>query len=225
MLTSGRKVRKAFARSTTALLSMVVLASCASGEPEAKIEHLCTVGAASEEEALLRGILRADGFETDVFHRTNRVVESLERDLRAIGSDKKTFSTSLCAYGPTPRAGVERARFEVGWVPRTSKDAEPSMADGGRFDANGAFGESNYFLTNLFVRCDMPGDLAEPSKAAWLYAEASYTVNIGRTDIDQAAKDRQTALTYLMARRVTDALGCENEPLAKPPVVKPLPAP
>ncbi|MFD9010923.1 hypothetical protein [Streptomyces sp. NPDC059552] len=224
MLTSGRKVLKPFARSTTALLSVVMLASCASGEPEAKIEHLCTVSAASEEEALLREILRADGFETDIPNRTSRVVEALERDLRAIGSGTKTLSTSLCAYKPAAQAGVERARFEVGWVPRTSKDAEPSMSDGGRFDVNGAFGESNYFLTKLFVPCDMPGDLDEPSKSVWLYARGSYTVNIGRTDIDQAAKDRQTALTYLMARRVTDALGCENKPLEKPPVVKPLPA-
>ncbi|MFJ3519929.1 hypothetical protein [Streptomyces sp. NPDC090131] len=87
------------------------------------------------------------------------------------------------------------------------------------------FGESNDTFTKLFVQCDLPGDLDAPSKSAWLYAKASYTVNIGRTDIDQAARDRQSALTYLMARRVTDALGCENKPLEKPPVVKPLATP
>ncbi|MFJ3965485.1 hypothetical protein [Streptomyces sp. NPDC090036] len=87
------------------------------------------------------------------------------------------------------------------------------------------FGEGNDTFTKLFVQCDLPGDLDAPSKSAWLCANGSYTVNIGRTDIDRAAEDRQTALTYLMARRVTDALGCENKPLEKPPVVKPLPAP
>ncbi|MFF4267625.1 hypothetical protein [Streptomyces virginiae] len=225
MLTSGRKGLKASARGTTVLLAALVLASCASGEPEAKIEHLCNVADGSEEEALLRGILRADDYTTDINNRTSRVVEGLERNLRDIDPAKETLSTSMCAYKPTPRAGSDRARFEFGWVPRTSKDAEPLLSGGGRFDANGAFGESNYFQTRLFVRCDMPGDLAEPSKAAWLYARASYSFNIGRTDIDQAAKDRQTALAYLMARRVTDALGCENKPLEKPPVVKPAPTP
>ncbi|MFJ3833027.1 hypothetical protein ACIPWI_34495 [Streptomyces sp. NPDC090046] len=225
MRTSARNALKASVRSATALLSVVLLASCTSGESEAKIEHLCTVTPASEEDVLLRGILRADGFTTDINNRTSRVVEGLERDLREIGPAKQTLSTSMCAYKPTAQAGSERARFEFGWVPRTSKDAETSMSDGGRFEVNGAFGEGNYFLTKLFVRCDMPGDLAEPSKSAWLYAKASYTVNIGRTDIDQAARDRQSALTYLMARRVTDALGCENKPLEKPPVVKPLATP
>ncbi|WP_030757026.1 MULTISPECIES: hypothetical protein [unclassified Streptomyces] len=223
MRTSGPEVFKPLTRSTAAVLAALVLASCTSGESEAKAEHLCTVTPASEEDVLLRGILRADGFKTYIPNRTSRVVEALERDLRVIGTAEKTFSTSLCAYQPPAR--TERASFEIDWVTRTSKDVEPSMSDGSRFEVNGAFGESNYFLTKLFVRCDMPGDLAEPSKSAWLYAEASYTVNIGRTDIDQAAKDRQTALTYLMARRVTDALGCENKPLEKPPVVKPLPTP
>ncbi|MFE4262195.1 hypothetical protein [Streptomyces sp. NPDC056883] len=32
-------------------------------------------------------------------------------------------------------------------------------------------------------------------------------------------RDRQTTLTYLMARRVTDALGCENKPLEQAPAV------
>ncbi|MEV7562621.1 hypothetical protein [Streptomyces sp. NPDC089795] len=225
MRTCARNVFKASVRSATAVLSVVLLASCTSGGSEAKIEHLCTVTPASEEDVLLRGILRADGFTTDINNRTSRVVEGLERDLREIDPAKQTLSTSMCAYQPTAQEGSERARFEFGWVPRTSKDAEPSLSDGGRFEVNGAFGESNYFLTKLLVRCDMPGDLAEPSESAWLYAKASYTVNTGRTDIDQAAKDRQTALAYLMTRRVTDALGCENRPLEKPPVVKPLPAP
>ncbi|MFE5806466.1 hypothetical protein [Streptomyces sp. NPDC056491] len=218
MRTSGPDAFKPLARSTAALLAALALASCTSGGSEAKTEHLCTVTAASQEEALLRGILRADGFETDIFQRTSRVVEAMEEDLRATGSAKKTLSTSLCAYKPAAQAGVERARFEAGWVSRTSKDVEPSLREGGRFDVNGAFGESNDTFTKLLVQCDMPGDLDAPSKSAWLYANGSYTVNIGRTDIDQAARDRQTALTYLMARRVTDALGCENKPLEKAPV-------
>ncbi|MDD9382711.1 hypothetical protein M8Z33_39960 [Streptomyces sp. ZAF1911] len=33
-------------------------------------------------------------------------------------------------------------------------------------------------------------------------------------------KKKATTLTYLMARRVTDALGCENKPLEQAPAVK-----
>ncbi|MER5482669.1 hypothetical protein ABT024_05545 [Streptomyces sp. NPDC002812] len=40
------------------------------------------------------------------------------------------------------------------------------------------------------------------------------------TAADRAARDRQTTLTYLMARRVTDAPGCENKPLEQAPAVK-----
>ncbi|MEU9798289.1 hypothetical protein [Streptomyces sp. NPDC051000] len=217
------------ARSTAAVLAVLAvltLASCTSGEPEAKVDHLCAITPASEEDKLLRGIIRADSFETSIPNRTDRLVETLERALGEMGPTKETFASSTCRYSPPTR--TESAAFDVGWAPRTSKFVEPSLPEAGRFDVNGAFGESNHYSTMLFVRCDMPGDLAEPSKSAWLYAKASYTVNLGRTDIapadiDQPAKDRQTSLAYLMTRRVTEALGCENKPLAKPPVVKPLP--
>ncbi|WP_158708578.1 hypothetical protein [Streptomyces sp. NRRL S-244] len=78
---------------------------------------------------------------------------------------------------------------------------------------------------SVFVECAMPGELDERSKSARFYADASYTINIGKPELDQAARDRQTALAYLVARRVTEALGCENKPLERPPVVKPLPSP
>ncbi|WP_407839084.1 hypothetical protein ACE1OC_26340 [Streptomyces sp. DSM 116496] len=47
-----------------------------------------------------------------------------------------------------------------------------------------------------------------------------HTISSTATAADQAARDRQTTLTYLMARRVTDALGCENKPLEQAPAVK-----
>lgn len=224
----GPDASKILARSTAAVLAVLTLASCTSGEPEAKADDLCSITPASEEDKLLRGIIRADGFETYVTSRTGSLVKTLERSLSEMKPTTETFAPSTCRYSPPTR--TESAAFSVGWAPRTSKFVEPSLPEAGRFDVNGSFGESNYYSTKLFVRCDMPGDLAEPSKSAWLYAKASYTVNLGRTDIapadiDQPAKDRQTSLTYLMTRRVTEALGCENKPLAKAPVVKPLSTP
>ncbi|MCX5407078.1 hypothetical protein OHA37_24825 [Streptomyces sp. NBC_00335] len=236
MGTCGLDLRKTLARSAAAVLAVLTLASCTAGETEAKADHLCDITPSSEEDVLLREILGrgtapgtdVDAFRTFIPNRTSRLVEKLGRELREMDPAKETFAPSTCTFRPPTRS--EGAAFSAGWAPRTSKFVEEPLREAGRFEVNGAFGQSNYFSTKLFVRCDMPGDLAEPSKTAWLYANASYVVNISPTeilpaDIDQAAKDRQTTLTYLMTRRVTEALGCENKPLAKPPVVKRLPTP
>ncbi|GAA1563026.1 hypothetical protein GCM10009731_16770 [Streptomyces globosus] len=221
---SGPEGLKAVGRSAAALLCALALAACDSGEAEAKADHPCENASGSQEHALLRDILRVDGFQTDVMSSTSRVAEELKRRLQRMDPKKRTLPVHTCAYRPGGRAGVERARFGFGWVDRTSPEVKPSLDQGVPYEANGAFGEANDFITKLYVECTLPG-LADLPKAVWLYADASYTVNIGRTDIDQAARDRQTALTYLMTRRITDALGCENEPLEQPPTVKPLPAP
>ncbi|MFK0255595.1 hypothetical protein [Streptomyces sp. NPDC090445] len=225
MRISGPDVLKTLGRSTAALLCVLTLASCDSGESEAKTDHPCEIAPASEEQTLLRKILRADGFETLIMNSTSRAVEKLERELREMDPKERTLPRYTCAYRPGGQGGVERATFGFGWVARTSEDVKPSLSKSVPYEVNGAFGETNDFITKLFVQCDMPGELGEKSKSAWFYADASYTVNIGRTDLDQAARDRQTALTALMTRRVTEALGCENKPLEKPPVVKPLPTP
>lgn len=71
----------------------------------------------------------------------------------------------------------------------------------------------------LHVPCDLGGELSEPSRKAVLRADASLTVNRGK-DVDQEMKARQLSFLYLMTREVTEALGCENKPLVKDPVVK-----
>ncbi|MGW5343972.1 hypothetical protein [Streptomyces sp. NPDC004050] len=225
MRTSGPDALKAIGRSTAVLLCVLTVASCDSGESEAKVDHPCEIAPASEEHRLLREILRADGFQTDIMSSTNRAVEQLERKLREMDPKERTLPMYTCAYRPGGQGGVERATFGFGWVARTSEDVKSSLSNSAPYEVNGAFGETNDFITKLFVECSMPGGFGEKSKLAWFYADASYTVNIGRLDLDQTARDRQAVLTYLMTRRVTEALGCENKPLEKSPVVKPLPTP
>ncbi|WP_327168125.1 hypothetical protein [Streptomyces subrutilus] len=99
------------------------------------------------------------------------------------------------------------------------------MAESVAFDVNGIPGETNDIASRLFVPCDLPDPLRELSDKVWLRADTSYSVNIRRPKGDQTSKDRQTAFAYLMTRRVTEALGCENKPLEKAPVVKPAPTP
>ncbi|CAL9441916.1 hypothetical protein SUDANB120_02259 [Streptomyces sp. enrichment culture] len=218
-------------RLAAVLLCTTALAACDSGGAEAKTDHPCEIASGSQEQTLLRDILRTDGFQPFIMSSTSRATERLEQRLRMTVAKESAFPLAVCAYRPDGHAyrpagqtGVERASFEFGWVDRTSPDVKPHLDQGVPFEANGSFGEANAFITKLYVECALPrlGDL---TKTVWLYTESSFTVNIGRTDIDQAARDRQTALTYLMTRRITDALGCENKPLEQPPTVKPLPAP
>ncbi|GGZ91601.1 hypothetical protein GCM10010371_59310 [Streptomyces subrutilus] len=216
-------VRKALARSTVAVLSVLLLSSCGAGDSEVKSASLCETAASSEEGALLRKVLRADDFETQISNNTSRFAKDLGRELAEMGPAQETLPSYACAYRPGP--GVERVTFGFGWVPRASKDVDRPLPKGVAYEMNGVAGATNDTVTRLRVPCDMPGGLGEASKSAWLYADASYTVNIGRSDVDQAALDRQTTLTYLMTRRVADALGCENKPLEKAPVVKPAPTP
>ncbi|MFJ9344853.1 hypothetical protein ACIRP0_37075 [Streptomyces sp. NPDC101733] len=224
MRTSGPETLKVLVRSTAALLCVLTLASCGSGESEAKGENLCEIVPSSDEEALLRGILRAEDVKTEISSRTDRVVQRLQRELREMGPEKRTLPAYTCAYWPGQQSS-ERAKFGYGWVPRALKDAEGSVPKGVPYEVNGILGETSDTYTKLRVQCDMPGDLGQMSKSAWLYVNASYSVNVPRTDIDRAARDRQTTFAYLMARRVTEALGCENEPLSKAPVVSPVPTP
>ncbi|MET9884948.1 hypothetical protein ABZZ20_17815 [Streptomyces sp. NPDC006430] len=225
MRTFGRDVLKAFARSTTALFSVVMLASCTSGEPEAKSEQPCGISPSSEEGVLLQGILRAKEFETLIYNSTGEVATALRRALPEASPESRMSPKSTCALWAAGQNGGDRVTFSFGWVSRASKDVEQHLPNGVPFEAGGAFGQANDTDTALFVGCEMPGKLGGPSKSAWLHAKASHNVSPPRTDIDRATKDRQTALTYLMARRVTEALGCENKPLEKPPVVKPVPSP
>ncbi|WP_411105807.1 hypothetical protein [Streptomyces sp. cmx-4-9] len=222
--TCGRNVLKAFVPSATALLAVVMLASCSSGEPEAKSGQPCGVSASSEEGVLLKEILGAQEFEALVYNSTDDVATTLRSALPGMSPAGRTSPKQTCALWAAGQNGGDRVTFSFRWVSRTSTEAEQPLPDAVPFQtAGGAHGQANDTDTAMLVTCEMPGELGGPSKAAWLQAKASRPAGPPRTDVDQAARDRQTALTYLMARRVTDALGCENKPLAEPPVVKPAP--
>lgn len=226
MHTSSRDVITTLGRSAAALVCGLTLASCTSGEPEAKSEQPCGVSPSSEEGVLLQGILRAEKFETLIYNSTSEVAKALRSALPETSPEKRMPPKSTCALWAAGQNGGDRVTFSFGWVSRVSKDVQQPLSNGVPFEANGgAFGQANDTDTSLYVGCELPGELGGPSKSAWFHAKASHNVSPPRTDIEQTARDRQTALTYLMARQVTEALGCENKPLEQPPVVKPLPSP
>ncbi|MCX4778534.1 hypothetical protein [Streptomyces sp. NBC_01264] len=185
---------------------------------------MCDVVEDSPEGAALRRIVGPGEYRTEAYGTSVERATDLTEDLRGRAQGKDTGARTVCAYVPSQQAKSQRVRFEVNWAPRDAPK-EPPLPGGVPFDANGTSGETSDIASRLYLPCALPGDLRPLSDEVWLKASGSFTVNIPREDIDQEARDRQTAFTYLMARRVTEALGCENKPLAKPPVVKPLPTP
>ncbi|MBT2472239.1 hypothetical protein J7E97_31385 [Streptomyces sp. ISL-66] len=227
MRTSGRDPLKALGQSTAALVCGLMLASCTSGEPEAKNEQPpCGISPSSQEGVLLRDVIAADAFDALVYNSTSEVVATLRRALPETGPEHRIPMRTRCALWAVGQDGGGGVTFRFGWVSRASKEVQYPLPNGVPFEVEGGtFGQANDVDTTLYVGCEMPGELGEASKSAWFHAKAEHSVSSTPAAVDQAARDRQTALTYLMARRITEALGCENKPLEKPPVVKPLPSP
>lgn len=218
---SSRNVIKALGSATAALVCVLTLTSCSSGDSEGKAANLCGI-ASSEEEALVREILVTEGYETKAYKSTSELVDKMEAALQHMRPGKDSYFNTACRYeDDRPHRGY--AIFSFGWSPRAASEVSPSH-NGASYELNGAGGVASAGQSTLLVQCDLPGELGGPSRNVRLSADAMFDRPDGPV-VDQAAKDRRMTLTYLMARRVTDALGCENKPLAAPPVVKPLPTP
>ncbi|MFF3211221.1 hypothetical protein ACFYYB_11215 [Streptomyces sp. NPDC002886] len=226
--TSGRDVVKALGRATAVLVSGLMLVSCTSGEPEAHAKNEkppCGVGPSSEEGVLLRDVIAADAFEDFVYNSTSELVATLRSALPEVSPEHRIPVKTRCVLSGADGVGGS-VTFRFGWVSRAAEKLDFVLANGIPFEMDGGvFGQANDTDTNLYVGCDMPGALGGPSKSAWFHAKAEHSTSSTPAAVDQAARDRQTALTYLMARRITEALGCENKPLEQAPVVKPLPTP
>ncbi|MCY0959058.1 hypothetical protein [Streptomyces sp. H27-H5] len=201
---------------------MLMLASCTSGGSGAEAANPCGISPSSEEAALVREVLGAEDFATKTYGDTNLLVGKMERALPTI-PQRESFYTNACGYstdGEQSKAGVT---FLAGWSLRTS--TLPSFPKDVSYELNGARGVARNSGSMLLVPCDMPGELNAQSQKVWLTADTTYSFSPSRPDVDQATRDQRMTLAYLMTRRVTEALGCENKPLAKPPVVRPLPTP
>ncbi|MFD9407849.1 hypothetical protein ACFWBN_12660 [Streptomyces sp. NPDC059989] len=210
--------------SAAALVCVLALASCTSGGSEAKAVNPCGISASSEEDALIREILATEDFETKAFKSTSELVDKVKRALPGMRPGKHSYFNAACRYGVEDEHRAVSATFSFGWSPRVP----PGLPSNGvSYELNGASGVTNESNSTLLVQCDLPGELGAQSRNVWFSADAyfSFLPATGAAVVDQAGKDRRMTLTYLMTRRVTEALGCENKPLEKPPVVKPLPSP
>lgn len=184
-------------------------------------DYVCNIASGSVEEKLLHQVIRADSFKTRIGNRVPDFVEKMTVNLRGVPEERVTLSVRQCEYLPKGRSGDGQATIEYKWAPlaevETGRDPEGTRSY--RFD--GATGKSNDVMTNLYVQCDLPGELNARSKKVLLHVDASFTVNLGPVK-DHGTQDQQMSFVHHMARRATEVLGCENKPLAKEPVVKPL---
>ncbi|MEV5974322.1 hypothetical protein [Streptomyces sp. NPDC051921] len=210
---------------TVAALSLFAVTACSSSEePQAgrPDDYVCAIPAGSAEDKLLRQVIRADSYETQNGNRTPRFVEKMQTNLRGLPAGQVTRSVRQCSYFPDGRRGDGQATIEYSWA--QPADAKKGAAKGARsYELNGATGTSDDVTTDLYVQCRLPGELADSSATVLLHADASFTVNLGAVK-DHGTQDQQMDFVYRMARKATEALGCENEPLAKDPVAKPLAA-
>ncbi|WP_407839085.1 hypothetical protein ACE1OC_26345 [Streptomyces sp. DSM 116496] len=206
-------------RSVLALVCLVAAAGCSTEQAGPRAADPCAIADPSAERDLIKQITGSGDFDTRVNATTAHLVDSLKGDLRSLPSTPWL----MCGYVPTQGKDASRVQLQVRWLYRESKEQNPQGTV--PVEANGAVGWAGDTGSQLRVRCDMPGDLRGQSDNALLAVEESFRIGAPRPNMTQADRDRQTSLTYLMARRVAEALGCENKPLKRAPVVKVLPSP
>ncbi|MFB7309644.1 hypothetical protein [Streptomyces sp. NPDC056192] len=203
------------------LLTLAASGCTSEGDTHAE-EGLCDATPASAEGKALRQLLGADDLKTTIDNEYDDLVESMQEWLRPGGPEKSALPLQVCSFAPKSTVGAQRLSLDFTWVPRDASAVKARELPGplSHYNVNGAIGEANDIISRLTVPCRLPGDFKEPSKRVLLKGETSNTLLMG-TKVEQKTVDRQVGFLYLMTRRVSDALGCTNDPLAKAPVVKP----
>ncbi|MFJ9807205.1 hypothetical protein ACIRTB_03060 [Streptomyces sp. NPDC101158] len=200
------------------------LTACGSSEEssaELADDFLCAMEAKSPEHEQLLRIMRADSYTPQVDHRAPRFVEGMQINLRGEPEYRVTPSIRACVFFRNNGREAGQTTLTYTWEPLVDGQKAASPTGARSYRLGGATGWSHDSATGLVVRCDMPGDLEAPSRNVLLRADASFTVP-PETRHDLGAQDRQMDFVYRMARKATEALGCENRPLEKDPDVKPV---
>ncbi|MGW8885004.1 hypothetical protein [Streptomyces sp. NPDC055749] len=205
-----------------AALALTAVA-CTSETPEPPVSQACEYGPSTSEGKLIRQLLDTDEYRTRVEKSTSALAEGLKEELQAREESGRTeYRTPMCSFSlERPRgAGSDTLSVDFHWTTREDPKGSGRPANTHTYyNVNGLHGESDETLSTLRMQCDLPGKLSKPSQQSLLVADVSNTAYVG-TAVSQEARDRQIHFLYLMARQATDALGCENEPLKKDPVVK-----
>lgn len=208
------------------LLAAVFLApmavGCVSGKESQAEGQICDVPASSDEGKVLRQVLDSTELQTDISNENDDIAEKMPERLQKGDFRGFGFPLRVCSFAPKSTVGAHRLSIEFLWVARDESAREdPGLTEPiSHYNVNGALGEASDTVSRLRVECRLGGDFKKPSKRVLLQGKAWNTLLMG-TKVEQATKDQQVSFLYLMTRRATDILGCQNDPLTKDPVVKP----
>ncbi|MFD5750275.1 hypothetical protein [Streptomyces sp. NPDC127033] len=153
---------------------------------------------------------------------TSDLSEKLPDELRAWKPGRTEYTVQACSFSPKihKTGGGEALHVEFRWTSRSNpREWGRPANEASYYNLNNVLGESDETLSRIRITCDLPGELSEPSQQTLLQAESSNTAYAG-TEADKNTRDRQITFLYLMARKAVEALGCENNPLAKDPVAR-----
>ncbi|WP_405390784.1 hypothetical protein OG596_24690 [Streptomyces sp. NBC_01102] len=186
------------------------------------ISEMCSHPRTSTVGKLVQELPGTEQYEINIRNTDEGLKEKMNEHLREWQPGILAFKIQTCAISPeySKTSGGNTLRTDFSWTSRENPDPSGRPADTHSFyNLNGAYGESDETLTKLHIECDLPGELGQLSQRTLLVAHSSNTVYVGPR-VGQDARDRQIHFLHLMARKATDAVGCENEPLKKNPVIK-----
>ncbi|MCQ0022915.1 hypothetical protein M4914_08080 [Streptomyces somaliensis DSM 40738] len=185
-------------------------------------DYLCHLQSESVERDAVLKTLDADEVKTMIFAVPSDLTEDLERELRRLESGEDSLPSNVCLFEGAAGDSNGSVRIMFQWaMPESSKGAGRALRNANRYEVNGLPAEASEGDAKLSFSCVMPGELHDASRQARLVGWVSLTGG-PRRGPREGWDIRYVTLSYLMAQKAVDALGCENKPLKGDPVVKPV---
>ncbi|KUH36152.1 MULTISPECIES: hypothetical protein [Streptomyces] len=203
----------------------MLLISCGGGGAKEGLadDYLCDLPSKSVEEEIVLKALGGEKARTTIFAQPSDLVARMEGRLGELASSEDATGTDVCLFQTPLMSGSKASvRISFQWAaPEKGKAAGRPLRDANRYVVNGLPAEANEGDVKLSFSCVMPGEKRAASRQAQLVGWVSLTG--GPRKGPQREWDVQhVTLSYLMAQRTVEALGCEKKPLQGEPVVKPV---
>ncbi|URM91223.1 hypothetical protein LUW75_15955 [Streptomyces sp. MRC013] len=166
--------------------------------------------------------LDADEVRTTIFAVPSDLAEDVESELRRLESGKDPLPSNLCLFEGATDDSEGSVRIMLQWAaPGRGKTAGRPLRDASHYVVNGLPAEANEGDAKLSFSCVMPGEFRDASRKAQMVGWVSLTGG-PRKGSQRDWDVRHVALSYRMAQKAVEVLGCENKPLQGDPVVKPV---
>ncbi|MFJ2175542.1 hypothetical protein ACIOHE_21905 [Streptomyces sp. NPDC087851] len=194
--------------------------SCTTEKSAPPPDHPCGTDEEAGTRALLQQIMGTDKYITTIHNTNSKLMEKMTEELQKMRPSESAMSFSTCLFRPKDsQDGGKAFGIEYTWTAREDSTKGRLPYKVSYYNINGALGEANDVSMRLRVPCDLPGNLRKASSQAFLLAESSNTLDM-KDASNQKTRDQQATFLYLMTRKATDAIGCNNNPLEKDPTVK-----